>query len=550
MCPVVNYTPCFVPFMGLFRTVDRIDEMKTGLALWVGVVVSVSSACAQESGVTPSTSEVSLAPLTVDVLEAAASITPDDYLRKISVIAHDSMGGRDTPSPGLEMTAAWIASEFERLGLTPGGDDGGYIQRYAIQSVGPDIVASSAEVSGGGELRFGRDLMTSFGAAEGDAEGEVVVLAGTGSVTPEIGAAVNGKHVIVASLPAGVDRSSFRFVSNLRREGALSVLVATDKSDRDWNRSVESLTNISSVRVGFNGGGSRGLTLEVRDRAIEPILAAYGVDLMSARDRRGVTVSDAPGLILSLSSNVRVIDDDSAPNVVGIIEGSDPELKDEYVVFSAHMDHIGIGSPNAEGDSINNGADDDASGTTAILELAEAYASMVTRPKRSMIFLAVSGEEKGLWGSEYFANNPPVPVDRMVANLNADMIGRNWSDTIVVIGKEHSDLGATMNQVNGAHPELDMTAIDDIWPDQRFYFRSDHFNFAQKGVPILFFFNGTHEDYHGVNDEVDRIDIDKASRITKLLFFLGYEVAERTERPQWNPESRSQIVSDGQWDEG
>ena len=423
------------------------------------------------------------------------------------------MGGRDTPSPGLEMTAAWIASEFQRLGLTPGGDAGNYIQRYAIQTVGPDIVASSAEVSGGGELRFGRDLMTPFGASEGDAEGAVVVLAGTGTVTPEIGAAVNGKHVVVASSPIGIDRSSFRFLSSLHREGALSVLIATDKSDRDWNRGIESLSNISSVRVGFSGGGSRGLTLEVRDRAIEPTLAAYGVDLMSARDRRAVTVLDAPGLTLSLSSHVEVIDDDSAPNVVGILEGSDPQLKDEYVVFSAHMDHIGIGSPNAEGDSINNGADDDASGTTAILELAEAYATMSTRPKRSMIFLLVSGEEKGLWGSEYYANNPSVPIDRIVANLNADMIGRNWSDTIVVIGKEHSDLGSTMNEVNGAHPELDMTAIDDIWPDERFYFRSDHYNFAQKGVPVLFFFNGTHEDYHGVDDEVDRIDTDKASWI-------------------------------------
>jgi len=520
--------------------------MKTGIVLLVGIALTAASACAQESGVTPPTEGPALAPLTEDVLNAASSITPADYLRKISIIAHDSMGGRDTPSPGLEMTAAWIASEFARLGLTPGGDDGSYIQRYAIQTVGADLVASSAEVSGGGDLRFGRDLMMPFGASEGDAQGGVVVLAGTGNVTPEIGAAVNGKHVVVASSPAGIDRSSFRFISNLLREGALSVLVATDKSNRVWNQGLESVSRSSSVRVGFNGGGSRGLTLEVRDRAIEPILAAYGVDLMSARGRRAVAVLDAPGLTLSLSSHVQVIDDDSAPNVVGILEGSDPELRDEYVVFSAHMDHIGIGSPNAEGDSINNGADDDASGTTAILELAEAYAGMTTKPKRSMIFLVVSGEEKGLWGSEYYVNNATVPVDNMVANLNADMIGRNWSDTIVVIGKEHSDLGVTMNQVNGAHPELNMTAIDDIWPNERFYFRSDHFNFAQQGVPILFFFNGTHEDYHGVDDEVDRIDTDKASRITRLLFFLGYEVADREERPQWNPESRRQIVSDGQ----
>ena len=354
--------------------------MKMGFVLWVGVVVGVSSACAQESGVSPSSTQVALAPVTEDVLNAAASITPSDYLRKISVIAHDSMGGRDTPSPGLEMTAAWIAGEFRRLGLTPGGDEGGFLQRYVLPLVEPEGAAPSE-----------------------------------------------------------------------------------------------------------------------------------------------------PG---------------TAPNVVGILEGSDPQLNGEFIVFSAHMDHIGIGPPDADGDSINNGADDDASGTTAILELAEAFAGMAVKPKRSIIFLTVSGEEKGLWGSEYFANNPPVPVDRMVANLNADMIGRNWSDTIVVIGKEHSDLGTTMNQVNAVHPELDMTAIDDIWPDQRFYFRSDHFNFAKKGVPVLFFFNGTHEDYHGGNDEVDRIDTDKASRITKLMFFLGYELAERAARPQWYPESRSQIVSD------
>ena len=510
--------------------------MTSGIVLFVGIVMAATAACAQESGV---------AALTDDVLSAAASITPADYLRKIGVIAHDSMGGRDTPSMGLEMTAEWIAGEFERLGLTPGGDDGSYIQRYAIRTVRADLVASSAEASGGRELRFGRDLMSSRGAPEGDFQGEVVVLGGTGSVTPEIGAAVNGKHVVVASRGER-DGSSFRMVANLRREGALSVLVATDASDRAWNQAVQRLSRRASVRVGFDGGGSSGPTLDVRDQAIEPILAAYGVDLRAARRARGVTVREVPGLTLTLSPRVRVLADDSAPNVVGILEGSDPLLKEEYVVFSAHMDHVGMGSPDAQGDSISNGADDDASGTTAIVELAEAYSELETRPRRSMIFLLVSGEEKGLWGSEYYTNNPSVPVDRMVADLNADMVGRNWSDTIVVIGKEHSDLGVTLNEINAVHPELGMTAIDDLWPDERFYFRSDHYNFAQKGVPILFFFNGTHEDYHGRDDEVDRIDTDKASRITKLMFFLGYEVANRTERPQWNPESFRQIVSDGQ----
>jgi Zn-dependent M28 family amino/carboxypeptidase len=256
---------------------------------------------------------------------------------------------------------------------------------------------------------------------------------------------------------------------------------------------------------------------------------------MQAAQVRGVT--------LTLTQRVRT-SSAGAPNVVGILEGSDPVLKDEYVVFSAHMDHVGMGTPDAEGDSIFNGADDNASGTAAIMQVAQAMASMSPAPRRSIVFVAVSGEEKGLWGSQYFVDNPSVPVSRMVANFNADMVGRNWTDTIVAIGKEHSDLGATMNRVNAAHPELRMTAIDDIWPEERFYFRSDHYNFARKGVPALFFFNGTHPDYHGRGDEPERVDSEKAARISRLLFHLGLEVANARERPRWNPESYRQIVSD------
>ena len=159
-----------------------------------------------------------------------------------------------------------------------------------------------------------------------------------------------------------------------------------------------------------------------------------------------------------------------------------------------------------------------------------------------MLFLLVSGEEKGLWGSEWYAENPTVPVESLVANFNTDMVGRNWPDTIVAIGKEHSDLGETLNRVNGDHPELRMTAIDDIWPEERFYFRSDHYNFARKGVPVLFFFNGVHDDYHQVSDEIDKIDTEKMSRILQLLYYLGSDVANNPERPQWNPESYVEIV--------
>ena len=155
------------------------------------------------------------------------------------------------------------------------------------------------------------------------------------------------------------------------------------------------------------------------------------------------------------------------------------------------------------------------------MELAEAFSRPGARTKRSILFITVSGEEKGLWGSNYFTKNPTVPIKDMVADLNIDMIGRNWPDTIVAIGREHSDLGATLAAVNAQHPELGMTAIDDKWPEENFYSRSDHYNFAKNGVPILFFFNGVHADYHQVSDSPDKINAEKESRILQLLFYLG-----------------------------
>jgi len=216
-------------------------------------------------------------------------------------------------------------------------------------------------------------------------------------------------------------------------------------------------------------------------------------------------------------------------------------------VFSGHMDHVGVGRP-VNGDSIFNGADDDASGTIGVVELAEAFAALTPRPRRSLVFLTVSGEEHGLWGSGFYAQHPAIPLAATVADLNIDMIGRyfenrpGWRDTIAVIGKEHSTLGATANRVTQQHPELRMQLVDDMWPSENFYFRSDHIHFARGGVPILFFFNGTHPDYHGAGDSVDRIDAEKAARIVRMVFYIGLEVANTTARPEWNPESRRRIV--------
>lgn len=305
-----------------------------------------------------------------------SAITEALIRRHVNVIADDSMLGRNTPSRGLDMTAAYVAAQFKRLGLKPGGDADTYIQRYPLKAP-----------------------------------------------------------------PAAPGRS-------------------------------------------------------------------------------------APPA-------------EKAPNSVGILPGTDPILRDEYIVISAHMDHVGTNGASAK-DSIWNGADDDASGTAGVLALAEALSQAPT--KRSIIFLTVSGEEHGLWGSAWFASNPPVPIKQIVANFNLDMIGRNWKDSIVVVGMEHSDLGGTLMKVSGMHPELGITPMRDPWPQENFFGRSDHYNFARRGVPALFFFNGVHEDYHQPSDSPDKIDAEKESRVVRLIFHVLTAVANATQRPQWNAESYKKIV--------
>lgn len=516
--------------------------MKTRRILVLAAVLAPVQCAAQDDPAPPSAT----------VEQAAESITAADFAHRVGVIAHDSMAGRDTPSPGLDMTAEWVASEFRRLGLRGGAEDGGFVQHYPLRARVVDLDASSL-TDGTETLRLGEDLLPARGLYVSRREtGPLVVVSGSASPGPSVSEAdVRGKHVvIVASNPSGrVDRSAQQYVTAAQNAGALSVLLSNPLPDASWTTAARRAFR-PSVTKGWGDDNrpapvAASTFLYIRPAAVARLLEGRDVDLASLRQRSGEAIRvdpvAGPPVTLTLQVDDRQV---TAPNVVGIIEGSDPELRSEHVVFSGHIDHVGMGAPDADGDSIFNGADDDASGTVAVIEVAEAMAALRTRPKRSMIFLLVSGEEKGLWGSEWYAENPTVPVDRLVANLNTDMVGRNWPDTIVVIGKEHSDLGQTLESVNVEHPELGITAIDDLWPEENFYSRSDHFNFARRGVPVLFFFNGTHDDYHGRDDEPDRIDAEKAARIARLVFYLGMEIGDADTRPEWNPESYRRIVSD------
>jgi len=492
-----------------------------------------------------------------DLDQAARTITEADYVRRVGIMADDSMMGRDTPSPGLDMTAAYIASEFERMGLRPALDDGSFIQRYPLRSLAVDTAGSYMQ-RGSRRLVLGADILPFLAdVTSGEATGGLAVASGSGNAARAlVDNAVRGRHVIMV-LPrngSGLSQEIFQTMQAIARAGALSVLVTNSSPDPTWRSMVAGLLATEVSRGWIDAGRPGGAFLpglQIRDAAVERLLQGSGLDVAALRARAGsdLRIDQIPGPDVTLS--LRYADRElTAPNVVAVLEGSDPELRNEFVVISAHMDHVGVGAPNLgsgrlqsePSDSIYNGADDNASGTTAVIEIAEAMSSLSTAPRRSVMFLLVSGEEKGLWGSEYFTSHSPVPLDRMVADLNTDMVGRNWPDTIVAIGKEQSDLGETLERVNAAHPELGMTAIDDIWPQEGFYQRSDHYNFARRGVPILFFFNGVHDDYHGPDDEVDKIDGEKAARIARLVFYLGIEVANATERPQWDPRAYRQIV--------
>jgi hypothetical protein len=475
------------------------------------------------------------------VEQAAASITEADVAHRIGVIADDSMLGRDTPSRGLELTAQYVADQFKRFGLKPGGDDGSWFQRYDVTRRRLDQGASRMVFSFGGTTataRFDRSARYSRGVVPEKPVSAASVLVG-GRLTPDEVSRmpVRGKVVLYAPNATAGSQEAVQVERALRLEAPAAVVLLRPLDSAAF---AARIPRTAADRSGIDLKLNNPLFVEVTESAVAGVLRAAGVDLAGTRGARRAIVQELPRLTVRLELKDSVLSRLTAPNTVGILEGSDPALKNEYLVYSAHMDHIGItpGRP----DSINNGADDDASGTAGVVELAEAFSRPGARPRRSIVFLTVSGEEKGLWGSRYFSEHPAVPLERIVANLNIDMIGRNWPDTIVAIGKEHSDLGTTLERVNAAHPELRMTAIDDRWPEERFYFRSDHYNFARKGVPILFFFNGVHPDYHEVTDSPDKIDAEKESRILKLLFYLGQDIANAPARPKWRETSRTEIV--------
>ena len=462
-------------------------------------------------------------PVADPMAAAAATITPEDMYRRIGFLASDELRGRNTPSPGLETAARYIVDEFMRMGLEGGAGDGEFIQRYPFPLVGIDTTSAALVIGGVDDapaLAFGSDFIVMPGAAE--SVSAPLLWVGPATSFAEGGWAEGGLTGVlpVAYLPGPFNRdlqialSRSRAAARAAGAQAIVFVLSPEMPDAQF----EQVRGFMSRPRRTLGALTDAPVVLVRNAAARPLFEAAGMDLDALSSAPCGADEQPPcprlgDLTGTLTARVNVVGDDTAPNVVAVLRGSDPELANEYVVFSAHMDHVGVGRPDASGDSIYNGADDDASGTSALIEVAEAFSNLLQRPRRSLVFLAVSGEEKGLLGSRWFSDNPTLPLEQIVANINVDMIARNAPDSVVVIGQEYSSLGPLVQQVGAAHPELGLTVSEDIWPEERFFFRSDHFNFARKEIPALFFFTGVHEDYHRPSDEVETIDPDKAARV-------------------------------------
>jgi len=485
----------------------------------------------------------------------------------LSFIASDEMEGRDTPSRGLDTTAKFIAMNLTQWGFKPGADNGTFLQRIDLKRDRIDGAQTRVEFNGR-VLTQGTDYLPVGGA--GNISGELVFV-GSGwfvkskEIDAYKGVEGSGKIAVVFGSPntppRGVTRADYgkqgegymNATDYARKVGAVGIIYVPDYQYlANWERNRQRIMERGTTVVAkFQTSTSAPLpSIVVSPEVANSILSGEKANLTAVLNAsygpnlpEPFALNAVKKISVTISSKSETV---PTQNVVAIWEGTDPILKNEYVAVGAHYDHVGICAP-AGPDTICNGADDDGSGTTAILSMAEALAKAPTRPKRSVIFVWHCGEEKGLWGSRYFTEYPTVPLDHIVTQLNIDMIGRSKKEgdtnprnkeltgpnDVYLIGSTmmSTELGELVQSVNKSYLNIGYdTRYDDPADPNRFFFRSDHFNYARKGIPIIFFFDGVHEDYHQPGDSPDKIDYQKMEKITRTVYMTLWEVANRATR--------------------
>jgi len=482
---------------------------------------------------------------------AIETISETDFRTKLGALAHDSTRGRETPSPELDKAAAWIAARFRDAGLRPAGDGGGFLQRFQLRHTRLDSLTTVTIAGAGHQTRWalGREILflNSVLAERHDLPVVLMIGAPADTARPFGDVPIRGAAVLIV-LPAAQVRGAVLNPLAQRglAEGVLAFALISDLPPERW---AQMARRPAPERWALADGAvasqdTRQGQYQVRMDAAADFLRAAGEDpaTVLTPERRGIR--PLPGFAFSVALHETTLEEPTVANVVGILEGSDRTLRDEAVVFTGHMDHVGaVGgrcqpSQALPAASVCNGADDNASGTVGVIELAEAFAALRPRPARTLVFAAVTAEERGLLGARHYVDHPVVPIERTVAEINLDMIARNPRDTVGLVEKDYTSLGSVVDRVVREHPELRLSLKAHPGP----YQASDHFPFAQRGVPSLFFFSGIHDDLHTSADNVDRADAEQAARIVRLAFRVGLEVANTVARPTWDPQARAQVV--------
>jgi len=475
------------------------------------------------------------------------SINANNLSARLHFIASPDLEGRETTTRGQKIAARYIASEFQRFGLKPIGDSGSYFQHFNVEATKISDKSTLAVKNQVGTSSFviGRDFF-SFSSQDAPVVAQAVFI---GYSDTKVDSELTKGRIVIA-LPGRRQDARDTSVSAMRRlglnrpfTGSLATIVVADDSggftfEKLSPRFLTTMKRGTMAVVGSQprtGRGGFGFPTIVSPEVGSALMRETGRSMAQLRDSAYQSPSFQPIVLSKVTVTIDVQNSKelkTTENVVGLLEGSDPKLKDEVVAFTGHYDHLGI---TADG-VVYPGADDDGSGTVTVLELAQAFTSNPVKPKRSMLFMTVVGEEKGLWGSAWYVNHPILPLDKTVADLNTDMIGRTdkkydelkSSNYVYVIGSDKisTQLDSVLKVTNKETENLilDYTFNDDKDPNQ-FYRRSDHYNFAKNGVPIVFFFTGEHADYHRPTDTVDKILFDRMVRIVHVIYATGWKVA-------------------------
>lgn len=534
--------------------------------LSLSMILAASSAFAQTN-----------ASISPEARKAMDQLAKEPFRAHMAFLADDLLEGRGTGTRGQELAARYVAAQFEALGLSAAGVAGSFYQRVPLREVTvvPEKCAVTLTENGtSATLKWGDDFIAGGSSLKEDSEVEApVVFVGYGVATPDGSyddyAGVDAKGKIVAILsgaPPSLSSELRAHVGSGREKARLAVahgaigIIGVRPPQADallpWARSIIGV-RFPSMR--WLGPDSQPGDVFPRIRAGAALSTPASEKIFAHAPKsweqvlKDAAASKPQSFPLPITARIHLVSqhrETSSPNVVAVLPGSDPSLKNEYVVYSAHTDHLGIGAP-INGDSIYNGAADDASGVAALLVLAQAFKSLPHPPARSILFLATTAEEKGLLGADYFAEFPTVPRKSLVADLNMDGASVFYTfDEIVALGGPSSSLNGVVER---NAPLVGMKLIPDPQPEQLGFVRNDEYSFVRRGVPAISLSEGFHAKdpkvdgkkladdyvrlrYHAPSDDMSQpLDFDASVQFMQINFLVGYDVAQAPQRPTWNP---------------